>query len=128
MIHNSITTGSCSRIIALALLTMTQNSTSDSPSILKDGKLKPGIYKIQNINTETYVDVEVHTREVRCRPAKDLGEGRGLVSRCSPTVNHTSENLQWEIKRLGAGYTVQRVSSLISFDTVSTTTCEHRRV
>ena len=107
---------------------MTLNSTSDPPSILKDGKLKPGIYKIQNINTETYLDIEVHTREVCCRPAKDLGEGRGFVSRCPSSVTPTSDHLQWEIKRLGAGYTVQRVSLLISFDTTSTTTCEHRRV
>ena len=72
---------------------MTLNSTSDSPSIFKDGKLKPGIYKIQNINIEAYVDVEVHTREVCCRPANDLGEGRGLVSRYSSPVAHTSDNL-----------------------------------
>ena len=59
---------------------MTPNSTGESLSIFKDGKLKPGIYKIQNIQTENYVDIEVHSRELCCRPAKDLGEGRGLVS------------------------------------------------
>jgi len=93
---------------------MTLNSTGDSSSILKDGKLKPGIYKIQNINTETYLDIEVHTRELCCRPAENLKEGRGLVSRRSSSVAHTPDNLQWEIKRFGAGYTVQRVSFLIS--------------
>jgi len=61
---------------------MTLKSASDSSSILKDGKLNPGIYKIQSINTETYVDVDVLKREVCCRSGKDLGEGRGLVSRC----------------------------------------------
>ena len=61
--------------------TMTLNSTGDSLSIFKDGKLKPGIYKIQNIYTETYIDIEVHTRHLFCRPANDLGEGKGLVSR-----------------------------------------------
>ena len=95
---------------------MTLNSTSDSSSILKDGKLKPGIYKIQNIHTETYLDIEVHTRKVCCRPAENLKEGRGLVSRRSSSVAHTTDNLQWEIKQFGAGYTVQRVSFLISFD------------
>jgi len=72
---------------------MTLHSTSDSSSILEGGKLKPGIYKIQNIQCETYLDIEVHTREVCCRAAKSLGEGRGL----------------WEIKSFGAGYTIQRV-------------------
>ena len=56
-------------------------STGDSSSILKDGKLKPGIYKIQNLQSETYVDIEAHSGKVCCRPAKDLGEGRGFVSR-----------------------------------------------
>jgi hypothetical protein len=95
---------------------MTFSSTSESSSILKDGKLKPGIYKIQNINTETYLDVEVHKREVCCRPSKDLGEGRGLVSRYSSSFAHASDGLQWEIKRFGDGYTVQRVSSPTSFN------------
>lgn len=60
---------------------MTLHSSNDSSSILKDGKLKPGIYKIQNIEAETYLDIELLTREMCCRPAKDLGEGRGLVRR-----------------------------------------------
>ena len=60
---------------------MTMNSTNDSSSIFKDGRLKPGIYKIQNIRSETYLDIEVHSREMCCRPAKDLGEEGGLVSR-----------------------------------------------
>ena len=68
------------RVVVL-VLTMTSNLHSDSLSIFKDGKLKPGIYKIQNILSETYLDIEVHSRKVCCRPAKDLGEGRGLVSR-----------------------------------------------
>ena len=58
---------------------MTEKITGATSSIFEDGKLKPGIYKIQNIETENYLDVEVHTRQVCCRPARDLGEGRGLV-------------------------------------------------
>ncbi|KAF9649754.1 hypothetical protein BDM02DRAFT_3113186 [Thelephora ganbajun] len=72
---------------------MTLHSTSDSSPIFKDGRLKPGIYKIQNIFTEAFLDIEVHSRNVCCRPAQNLREGRGL----------------WEIKQFGAGYTVQRV-------------------
>ena len=47
---------------------------------LEDGKLQPRIYKVQNIRTETYVDIEIHLREVCCRPTETLREGRGLVS------------------------------------------------
>ena len=57
---------------------MTFHSIGSIPSIFKDGKLKAGIYKIKNIQTETYMDIEVHTREVCSRPAKDLEEGRGF--------------------------------------------------
>ena len=59
---------------------MTPESSSDS-SIFEDGKLKPGIYKIQNIYSKKYLDIEVHSREVRCCYAKDLEEGEGLVRR-----------------------------------------------
>jgi hypothetical protein len=70
---------------------MTLTSTSGSSSVFKDGKLKPGIYKIQNIHTDTYLDIEVSTREVCCRPAKDLGEGRGLVRWYLSSVIHVSD-------------------------------------
>jgi len=47
--------------------------------IFNDGRLRPGIYKIQNIYTETFLDIKVHSRELCCRPAGRLGEGRGIV-------------------------------------------------
>ncbi|KAF9783532.1 hypothetical protein BJ322DRAFT_1110426 [Thelephora terrestris] len=72
---------------------MTLKSTGDSPSIFKDGKLKPGIYKIQNLRSDTYLDIHQYSNEVCCRPAKDLEEGRGL----------------WEIISLGVGYAVKMV-------------------
>jgi len=59
---------------------MTLSSTTESLSVFKDGKLKSGIYKIQNIFAETFIDYEVHTREMCCRPANELGEDKGLVS------------------------------------------------
>jgi len=49
-----------------------------SETIFKDGKLKPGVYKIQNIVGHTYVDIQEHVRELCCRPATVL-EGKGLV-------------------------------------------------
>jgi len=87
------TASSVPHVVALVLPTMTPNSTSDSSSIFKDGKLKPGTYKIRNIQSETYLDIEVHSREVCCRPTKDLEEGRGF----------------WEIKSFGGGYVAQVV-------------------
>lgn len=61
--------------------TMTLGSTTGDPLfIFEDGKLKPGIYKIQNLFSQTYMDIHEHSREVCCRPVTDLGEGRGLVS------------------------------------------------
>jgi len=61
-------------------------------SIFKDGKLKPGIYQIQNIEAETYLDIEVHSREMCCRPARDLGEGRGVVCRYLSSAVHVSDD------------------------------------
>jgi hypothetical protein len=68
-----------SHVVALVLPTMTLTSTNDPSSIFKDGKLKPGIYKIQNVPTETFLDIDVYSRVVCCRPTNDLGEGRGIV-------------------------------------------------
>ena len=67
-------------VLLVSIMTLTAAS-DNTLSIFKDGKLTPGIYKIQNIETENYVDIEVHSRQLCCRPARDLGEGRGLVSR-----------------------------------------------
>jgi len=91
---------------------MTLISTSTSPSVFEDGKLRPGIYKIQNIYTETFLDIDIHSRDVCCRPAGSLGEGRGIVSRRSSSGVRVSDDHKWEIRRFGTGYTVQRVSSL----------------
>ena len=91
-----------------------------NPSFLfKDGKPKPGVFKIQNVCTETFVDIEVHSRSVCCRPAKDLGEGRGVVRQYPLSLVHVTDDYKWEIKQLGAGYMVQRVSLSISFHTPS---------
>ena len=58
---------------------MAPNPTGNSLSIFQDGKLKPGIYKIQNLSTQNFLDIKEDTRDVFCLPATLLGEGRGLV-------------------------------------------------
>jgi len=60
--------------------------------IFESGKLKPGIYRIQNIVGQTYVDIREHSKELCCRPATLL-EGKGL----------------WEILPSGPGYTIRRL-------------------
>ena len=69
--------------VVLALPAMTLNSTDSSSSIFKNGKLKHGIYKIQNLCCETFLDVHHHSKQVCCRPAQNLEDGEGLV-RLSP--------------------------------------------
>ena len=79
-------------VVALVLQTMNPNSTSDSSSIFKGEKLKSGIYKIQNLYTQTYADIHEHSRDVCCRPATALGEGRGLVRPFQQPVIRVSDD------------------------------------
>ena len=89
---------------------MTPNFTNNSSSIFNNGRLRPGIYKIQNLFSETYLDVHQHSGVVCCRPVRDIEDGRGLVRIHLSSMVRASDNLKWEIKGLGVGYTVQRVS------------------
>ena len=60
--------------------------------IFENGILKSGVYKIQNIYTETYLDIHLHSMEVCCRPANDLGVGRGLVRQSPLSVIRSSND------------------------------------
>jgi len=68
------------------------NSASDHSSILKDGKIKPGIYKIQNIYAETYLDIHQHSKQMCCRPTQDLEDGCGLVRLRLPPALRVSDD------------------------------------
>ena len=107
------------RLTSRSSPTMTLNSTNASSSIFKDGRLKPGIYKIQNLYSETYLDIHQHSKQVCCRPARDLEEGRGLVRMRPLPVARVLNTCKWEIKGFGVGYTVQRVSFLFLSDLLS---------
>jgi hypothetical protein len=48
--------------------------------IFQYGKLKPGVYKIKNIVSGTYVDTKDDVRELCGRPSTALENGRGEVS------------------------------------------------
>ena len=58
---------------------MTPNQANASNSLFEGGKLKPGIYKIQSVGAETYLDIHLNSKQLCCRPAQDLEEGMGLV-------------------------------------------------
>lgn len=90
--------------------TMTLSSTSSSSSIFRDGKLIPGVYKIQNLYAETYLDVHLHSMELCCRPARDLEGKRGFVRPCLHLRFAHLITGKWRIARLGDGYAMWRVS------------------
>lgn len=48
-------------------------------SILENGKLKPGIYRIQNLAGQTYAEMQESVRQLCGRPATALSTGDGLV-------------------------------------------------
>ena len=89
--------------------TMTANPSNDSTSIFNHGRVKPGIYKIYSIYHQSYLDIQERTMQLRCYPARDLEEGRGLVSIFAVCV---FDDYKWEIKNLGIGYAIKRVSEL----------------
>jgi len=97
--------------------------TTDPFRIFQGGKLKPGIYKIQNLHSETYLDVLQHSKEVCCRPEQDLRNNKGLVRPFLPFVVRVSYAQKWEIKPFVAGYTIQRVSLMTPPDPLSAVVC-----
>jgi len=50
-----------------------------SSSILENGKLKPGVYQIQNLAGQTYVEMQESVRQLCGRPSTALSTGDGLV-------------------------------------------------
>lgn len=51
---------------------MKSNAPNAGPSIFQGGKLKPGIYKIRNLVSQTYVDIKDDVRELCGRPSTVL--------------------------------------------------------
>ena len=92
---------------------MASDSTNNTLPILKGGKLKWGIYKMRNVLTRTYLDIEEHSRALCSRPAQNLEEGNGMVRLFRWSFVRAFDDHKWEIKPLGRGYSIQRVSVLI---------------
>ena len=59
--------------------TTTMGLFSFGSSVFQDGQIKPGIYKIRNVESKTYVDIKDHVRELCGRPSTALEDERGLV-------------------------------------------------
>lgn len=55
------------------------SNPSHGYTIFEDGRLKPGLYKIQNLLSGTYLDIHEHSMEVCCRPASALEKNGGIV-------------------------------------------------
>ena len=54
---------------------------SDNPvSILEDGKLKPGKYKVQNLTGQTFLEILEDSKELCCRPVTVLSDQDALVT------------------------------------------------
>ena len=70
---------------------MILTSTNSPASIFEGGKLKSGIYKVQNLDSETYLDIHQGSKEVCCRPAVNLEDGRGLVCPSLPLAVRVSD-------------------------------------
>ena len=94
-------------------------STSDSASIFHDGKLKPGIYRIQNIVSQTYLDIRNDSKQLCCRPAAVL-EGKGLVGSRSHSIPIavvlTISSGKYSLRVLAiqfAGYSIESRPSLL---------------
>ena len=58
---------------------MSHSPNDDAMSIFVDGKLKPGTYKIQNLASQTYLEIIEHSKELCCRPATVLAPTDALV-------------------------------------------------
>ena len=61
-----------------------------SSSILTDGKLKPGIYRIQNLAGQTFVEMQEGPRQLCCRPEAVLSSRDGLVRSIRPLITQVS--------------------------------------
>jgi len=55
------------------------NFFQSGSSIFEHGRLEPGIYKIRNIVSKTYVDIKDDARQLCGRPSTALEDGRGQV-------------------------------------------------
>ena len=93
---------------------MKYSSSNTSTSIYQYGKIKPGVYKIKNVVSGTFVDIKDDARELCGRPSSSLEASRGQVSLHVRLGTDVPNRKKWEILPLGAGYTIRKVSINLS--------------
>jgi len=64
-----------------------------SSSILENGKPKPGIYQIQNLAGQTYVEMQESVRQLCGRPSMASSAGDGLVRLSARVLNPEDYNV-----------------------------------
>ena len=52
---------------------------NDPMSMFVNGKLKPGVYRVQNLTGHTFLEILEDSKEVCCRPAAVLSPQDALV-------------------------------------------------
>lgn len=92
-------------------------SPKDDPmSIFVDGRLKPGRYKVQNLASQTYLEILEHSKELCCRPATVLSSKDALVISNilhGPRMINVADDLQWDFQASDSGYRIKKVSVTI---------------
>jgi hypothetical protein len=68
-----------SSTVTLVLAAMNVSPPDDPMSIFVDGRLKSGVYKIQNLYHQMYLEILEHSKELCCRPATALSPQDALV-------------------------------------------------
>ena len=95
--------------------TMHLTPTDDPMSIFVGGKLKPGRYKVQNLASQTYLEVLEPSKELCCRPASVLSPEDALVitartpDRRKNPKSLMLRGLQWDFQPSGSGYKIKKV-------------------
>ena len=95
--------------------TMNLTPTDDPMSIFVGGKLKPGRYKVQNLASQTYLEVLEPSKELCCRPASVLSPEDALVipehtpNRRTRSTFLMLRGSQWDFQPSGSGYKIKKV-------------------
>ena len=89
---------------------MSTSPADDPMSIFVDGNLIPGKYKIQNLRSQTYLEIQEHSRELCCRPDTVLTPNDAVVilTYYRPS-NRVPDVSQWEFQASGSGYSIKKV-------------------
>ena len=75
-------------------------STSDSASIFHDGKLKPGIYRIQNIVSQTYLDIRNDSKQLQALPGFAPAQSSLIGGPAHPASSESTRSAENNVAQL----------------------------